>query len=118
MPRRTGEKRPEEASKVAFQAILTGVIVSSLIAIPGFLWSSDLIRLMGGTPEMQDNLSGYTRIILGFNGIIIVLFIINAVLRSSGDAAMSLRVLVIAESIMTILALYLFRRGKWKLKKV
>jgi len=94
--RRTGEKRPEEASKVAFQAILTGVLVSFLIAIPGFLWSSDLIRLMGGSPEMQKSLSEYTRIMLGFNGIIIVLFIINSVLRSSGDAAMSLRVLVIA----------------------
>jgi len=94
--RRTGEKRPEEASKVAFQAILTGIMVSFLIAVPGFLWSSDLIRLMGGSLEMQHGLSEYTRIMLGFNGIIIVLFIINAVLRSSGDAAMSLRVLVIA----------------------
>lgn len=101
--RRTGEKRPEEASKVAFQAILTGILVSSLIAVPGFLWSSDLIRLMGGSPEMQENLSAYTRISLGFNGIIIVLFIINAVLRSSGDAAMSLRVLVIANLINIIL---------------
>ncbi len=94
--RRTGEKRPEEASKIAFQAILTGILVSFLISIPGFLWSSDLIRLMGGSPEMQETLSEYTRITLGFNGIIIVLFIINSVLRSSGDAAMSLRVLVIS----------------------
>jgi putative MATE family efflux protein len=94
--RRTGEKRPEEASKVAFQAIITGLLVSFLIAIPGFLWSSDLIRLMGGSLEMQNGLSAYTRIMLAFNGIIIILFIINAVLRSSGDAAMSLRVLVVA----------------------
>jgi putative MATE family efflux protein len=101
--RRTGEKRPEEASKVAFQAIITGVLVSFLIAVPGFLWSSDLMRLMGGTAEMQNSFSEYTRIMLGFNGIIIVLFIINAVLRSSGDAAMSLRVLVIANLINMIL---------------
>jgi putative MATE family efflux protein len=101
--RRTGEKRPDEASKVAFQAILTGVLVSALIAVPGFLWSSDLIRLMGGSPEMQDSLSEYTRIMLGFNGIIIVLFIINSVLRSSGDAAMSLRVLVISNLINIVL---------------
>ena len=58
---------------------------------------------MGGTLEMQNNLSEYTRITLGFNGIIIVLFIINAVLRSSGDAAMSLRVLLIANVINMIL---------------
>jgi len=101
--RRTGEKRPEEASKVAFQAILTGILISILIAVPGFLWSSDLMRLMGGSPEMVEELSEYTRIMLGFNGIIIVLFIINAVLRSSGDAAMSLRVLVIANLLNIIL---------------
>jgi putative MATE family efflux protein len=101
--RRTGEKRPEEASKVAFQAILTGLIVSFLIAIPGFLWGSDLIRLMGGSEAMQNGLSAYTRIMLGFNGIIIILFIINAVLRSSGDAAMSLRVLVLANCFNIIL---------------
>ena len=94
--RRIGEKRPEEASKVAFQAIMTGILVSLLIAIPGLLWSDDLLRLMGGSREMQENLSSYTRIMLGSNGIIIVLFIINSVLRSSGDAAMSLRVLWIA----------------------
>jgi putative MATE family efflux protein len=101
--RRTGEKRPEEASKIAFQAIITGILVSSLIAIPGYLWSSDMIRLMGGSPEMQSNLAGYTRIMLSFNGVIIILFIINAVLRSSGDAAMSLRVLVIANLINIVL---------------
>jgi putative MATE family efflux protein len=101
--RRTGEKKPEEASRTAFQAIITGALVSFLIAVPGFLWSSDLIRLMGGSPEMQNGLSGYTRIMLGFNGIIIILFIINAVLRSSGDAAMSLRVLVIANIINMVL---------------
>lgn len=101
--RRTGEKRPEEASKVAFQAILTGILVSSLIAVPGFLWSDDLLRLMGGSVEMQKDLSDYTRIMLGFNGIIIVLFIINSVLRSSGDAAMSLRVLVISNLINIVL---------------
>ncbi len=101
--RRTGEKRPEEASKVAFQAILTGVLVSFLIAVPGFLWSSDLLRLMGGSTEMVENMSSYMRIMLGFNGIIIVLFIINSIFRSSGDAAMSLRVLVIANLLNIIL---------------
>jgi putative MATE family efflux protein len=101
--RRTGEKRPEEASKIAFQAIVAGILVSLLIAIPGYLWSSDLLRLMGGSLRMQQEYAGYTRIMLGFNGVIIVLFIINAVLRSSGDAAMSLRVLVIANLINIIL---------------
>ncbi len=101
--RRIGEKRPDEASKTAFQAILAGVLVSLLVAIPGMIWSSDLMRLMGGTEEMQNGYSAYTRIMLGSNGIIIVLFIINSIFRSSGDAAMSFRVLALANVINIIL---------------
>jgi putative MATE family efflux protein len=101
--RRTGEKRPEEASRVAFQAILTGIIVSLIVAVPGILWASDLLRLMGGSREMQENYDSYTRIMLGSNGVIIILFIINSVLRSSGDAAMSLRVLFVANVLNIIL---------------
>ncbi|MFO7617877.1 MAG: MATE family efflux transporter, partial [Bacteroidales bacterium] len=101
--RRVGEKRPDLASRVAFQAILTGVATSLLIAVPGILWSSDLLRLMGATTEMQEQLSGYTKIMLGTNGIIIVLFVINSILRSSGDAAMSLRVLWVANLINIVL---------------
>ncbi|MFH0760881.1 MAG: MATE family efflux transporter [Bacteroidota bacterium] len=101
--RRIGEKRPHEASRTAFQAILAGVMVSVLVAVPGVLWSSDLMRLMGGSEEMQNGFSAYTRIMLGSNGIIIVLFIINSIFRSSGDAAMSFRVLVTANLINIIM---------------
>lgn len=101
--RRIGEKRPDEASRTAFQAILAGVFVSLLVAVPGILWSSDLMRLMGGSEEMQNGYSAYTRIMLGSNGIIIVLFIINSIFRSSGDAAMSFRVLVMANLINIVL---------------
>ncbi len=97
--RRIGEKHQEEASRTAFQAIVTGILVSLLIAIPGVIWSPDLLRLMGGNEEMQNGLSGYTKIMLGSNGIIIVLFIINSIFRSSGDAAMSFRVLLTANLI-------------------
>ena len=101
--RRIGEKNPEEASRTAFQAILTGLLVSLLIAVPGILWSSHLMRLMGGSEEMQNGFSVYTRIMLGSNGIVIVLFIINSIFRSSGDAAMSFRVLLLANLINIVL---------------
>jgi len=101
--RRIGEKNPEGASRAAFQAILTGIIVSLFIAIPGALFASDLLALMGGTELMQEEYSGYTAIMLGANGVIMMLFIINAIFRSSGDAAISMRVLWIANIINIIL---------------
>jgi putative MATE family efflux protein len=101
--RRIGEKNPSAASKAAFQAIVTGIIVSLFIAIPGAILAPDLLRLMGGTEQMQVEYSGYTRIMLGANGIIMMLFIINAIFRSSGDAAISMRVLWIANLINIVL---------------
>lgn len=101
--RRIGEKKPGEASKTAFQAILTGLVVSLFIAIPGILFSKEILGLMGASETMQNEYSGYTQIMLGANGIIMLLFIINAVFRSSGDAAISMRVLWIANIINLIL---------------
>jgi len=91
--RRIGEKDPEAASKTAFQAIITGITVSLLIGIPGAIYASDLLDLMGASPGIVSEMSGYTRIMIGGNVVIMLLFIINAIFRSAGDAAIAMRVL-------------------------
>ncbi len=101
--RRIGEKNREGASVIAFQAILTGLIISMLIAIPGASFASRLLDLMGAEDEMVRDGFMYTAIMLGGNGIIMLLFIINAVFRSAGDAAISMRVLWLANLINIIL---------------
>jgi len=101
--RRIGEKNPEGAAKAAFQSILTGFIVSMVIAVPGVIFSSRLLQLMGASEEIYTSMSGYTSIMLGGNVVIMLLFIINAVFRSAGDAAISMRVLWIANIINLIL---------------
>ncbi len=101
--RRIGEKNPEGASVTAFQAIATGLVVSLLIALPGAAFASRLLTLMGAEGEMVKEGYMYTGIMLGGNGIIMLLFIINAVFRSAGDAAISMRVLWIANLINIIL---------------
>lgn len=101
--RRTGEHKPEEASNTAFQAIVTGIFISLLIAVPGFIFAEDILRLMGSSDHMINDLAGYTRIMLGGNVVIMLLFIINAVFRSAGDAAISMRVLWFANILNIIL---------------
>ena len=94
--RRIGEKKPYAASVIAVQSIIAGSIVSILIGIPGIIFAQDLLRLMGANANIIENGYLYTSILLGSNCIIMLLFIINAVFRSAGDAAISMRVLLLA----------------------
>ena len=101
--RRIGEKNPDKASQTAFQAIITGLIVSLLIAIPGAIYSGKLLDLMGASQEIITRMGGYTRIMLGGNVVIMMLFIINAIFRNAGDAAIAMRVLWVGNIINIIL---------------
>lgn len=110
--RRIGEKNPDAASRTAFQAILTGFLVALLIGIPGAISADNLLRIMGSSENIVSNLSGYTRIMLAGNVVIMMLFIINAIFRSAGDAAVAMKVLWLGNIINIILdPLFIFGIG-------
>jgi len=58
---------------------------------------------MGASHELASTNHGYTQIMFAGNAVIMMLFIINAAFRSAGDAALSMRVLLIANGINIIL---------------
>ena len=101
--RRIGEKRPEKAGVAAFQAIVSGFLVSILIAIPGVIYAKEFLLLMGASKEMAETGYLFPTIMFGGNAVIMLLFIINAIFRSSGDAAVSMRVLLLANFVNLIL---------------
>lgn len=101
--RRIGEKKPEEAARAAGQAIVLGSLVSVILAIPGMVFYREILVLMGVDPASSRELGSYTLIILGSNIVIMLLFINNAIFRSSGDAAISMKVLGIANLLNIIL---------------
>lgn len=94
--RRIGEKDPEAASRTAVQAILIGVLVSLPIAVAGGVFATDLLRLMGASPDVAAQGTGFARIMFVGNAAILLLFLINAIFRGAGDAAVAMRCLWIA----------------------
>lgn len=101
--RRIGEKDPESAARIAVQAIALGVLIAIPIALAGGLLAPELLQLMGATPDVVAAGSGFTRVMFGGNFAVLLLFLINAIFRGSGDAAVAMRCLWIAN--LTNLAL-------------
>lgn len=94
--RRIGEKKPELAARAAVQAILLGILVSLPVALIGAGFAPDLLRLMGASERVIATGHGYPQILFGGNVVIMMLFLINAIFRGAGDAAISMRSLWIA----------------------
>ncbi|MBO0798998.1 MAG: MATE family efflux transporter, partial [Blastocatellia bacterium] len=101
--RRIGEKDPEGAGRVALQSILLGIIISLPIAIAGVLFHKGLFRLMNADSRVSEVGSAYIGIIFGANVIIMLIFLINAIFRGAGDAAIAMRSLWIGNIINLIL---------------
>lgn len=101
--RRIGEKDTEGARRTAVQAIMLGILVASLISVIGILFPKDILRLMGGQPDLIEEGFRFTQILLGGNVTIMLLFLINAIFRGAGDAAVAMRVLILSNVLNIIL---------------
>ena len=101
--RRIGEKNEGEAGKSAIQAILLGLLIAVPFAIAGIFYSKELLGLMGADAWAIEHGYKYTQWMLGGNAVIVLLFVINAIFRGAGDAAIAMRVLWIANGINILL---------------
>src|SRR3989449_3610822 len=97
--RRIGEKNLEGAAEAAVQGIALGVIAAVVTGAIGVAVAPRFLALMGASPEVLTIGSTYARIMLGGNVVILLLFLINAVFRGAGDAAIAMRVLSLATSL-------------------
>jgi putative MATE family efflux protein len=100
--RRIGERDPRRAASTAVQAIGVGVCVAVPIGVLGAVFGRDLLALMGAPAGVLAN-AGFTRVILGTNVVILLLFLNNAIFRGAGDAAIAMRSLWFANAVNLVL---------------
>jgi len=101
--RRIGEKNPDAAAHAGMQSILLALIASVVFGIAGVFFAPDILRIMGAERAVINEGAIFTRIMLGGNIVIMLLFLINGIFRGAGDAAMAMRSLWIASLLNIIL---------------
>jgi putative MATE family efflux protein len=101
--RRIGEKDPEGAAVSAVQAIFLGLIASVVMGVPFFFLAPKLLAVMGASPAIIASGVDYTRIALGGSGVVLLLFLNNAIFRGAGDAAIAMRLLWVSNILNLVL---------------
>ena len=101
--RRIGEQNPQGAAEAAVQGVALGLAVAALVAVLGIMFAPRLLSVMGASPGVIAIGSGYTRVMLAGSATVLLLFLINAIFRGAGDAAIAMRALWLANVINIVL---------------
>lgn len=110
--RRVGEGNRRAASVAGAQIILVALVLSALIAVPGFLYAKEILLLMAKDPSVAETGQHFTRLLLTANLPILLLWMLNGIFRGAGDAATAMRALWIANIVnLTLDPLLIFGIG-------
>jgi putative MATE family efflux protein len=101
--RRIGEGNPDGAARAAVQAIALALLVSITIAVVATPFAPRLLAIMGGSQWVIEHGVGFTQVMLACNATVVTLFMVNAIFRGAGDAAIAMRTLWLANWINILL---------------
>jgi putative MATE family efflux protein len=102
--RRIGEKDPEGAAFTATHVIYLGIAVSLVMSVLFIVFAPQVLAFLGGSATVVGMGIPFMRIMLGGNAVVTFLFLLNAIFRGAGDAAIAMRVLWIANGLNMILS--------------
>lgn len=110
--RRIGEGDRKAAAKAGAQIILIAIVISVLIAIPGYFYAEDILRLMAHDHSVSSTGHQFTRLLLTCNLPILLLWMLNGIFRGAGDAVTAMRALWIANGVNIVLCpIFIFGFG-------
>ena len=96
-----GANQPDKVNKVVYQAFLTAVGLSALLATIGYFASPSLLTLVNAAPEVRDEALPFLRArFMGIFGMM-MFFMLSGAFRAAGDPQTPLR-LGVAMTILTV----------------
>ncbi len=101
--RRVGEHDKEGASIAAMQAIYLGLAIAFTISMVGIFYYKEILQLMGASNDVITSSSSYAFWMFAGNYTVTLLFLINAIFRGAGNAAIAMKALLLANVLNMIL---------------
>lgn len=101
--RRVGEGNRDAAAEAGAQTILIALALSVLIAVPGFFFAKDILRIMANDPKVAEAGYRFSQLLFTANLPILLLWMLNGIFRGAGDAATAMRALWIANAVNIVL---------------
>ncbi|TLU98828.1 MATE family efflux transporter [Dyadobacter luticola] len=101
--RRIGEGNHTQAKTAIGQVILISLLISSVIAVIGVTFASDILRLMGADDSVIKTGSNFARIQFLSSPVVVLLYSLSGALRGAGSAATAMRSLMIANGFNMVL---------------
>jgi putative MATE family efflux protein len=81
-----GAGEPDKVDRVVYQAFITAIGLSLLMAPVGYVVTPWLLDLVNAAPAVRAEAQPYLRIMFGFSSGMLVFFMLGGALRSAGDA--------------------------------
>ena len=101
--RRIGEGNREAAAEAGAQTILLALALSALIALPGFFFAKDILRILANDAAVAESGYRFSQLLFTANLPILLLWMLNGIFRGAGDAATAMRALWIANAVNIVL---------------
>ena len=108
--RHIGAQEPEEANRLAGQALMLAVAISALAALACFLFARPIMVLLGAAPDVVAGGSAWLRVVAPSFVTLGLLLVGTASLRGAGDTRTPLGVMI-AVNLVNVVVAWTFTRG-------
>lgn len=99
----TGAGQPEKANKAAGQLLISSLIGSCVMAILGFIFTGDVLRLMGASKAVQSTATPYLQIKFLSVPLLFCMFVFTSLLRGYGDTRTPMMLTISSAVLDTVL---------------